>query len=50
MPEGDDGTSNMHFTVTLSQAASQAVTVHYATEDVAGGATAGTTTPLSAAR
>ena len=38
--EGNSGTSNMVFTVTLSQAATAAVTVNYATSDVS--ATAGT--------
>ena len=38
--EGNSGTSNLVFTVTLSQAASAAVTVNYATSDVT--ATAGT--------
>ena len=38
--EGNSGTSNLVFTVTLSQAAASAVTVNYATSDVS--ATAGT--------
>jgi subtilisin family serine protease len=38
--EGNSGTSNLVFTVTLSQAAASAVTVNYATSDVT--ATAGT--------
>jgi uncharacterized repeat protein (TIGR01451 family) len=40
--EGDSGTTDAVFTVSLSHATSQAVSFHYATADLVGGAKAGT--------